>query len=62
TVQKCLKALNELKKEIQNPLKVIDVLQQKISSELLESHYIEPSSITEGKGEVILSLYLTEEK
>ncbi|MFN4219419.1 MAG: helicase-related protein [bacterium] len=59
TVQKCLKALNELKKEIQNPLKVIDVLQEKISSELLESHYIEPSSITEGKGEVILSLYLT---
>jgi superfamily II DNA/RNA helicase/HKD family nuclease len=59
TVQKSLKMLQQLKKEeIQNPLKVIGILQREISPTLLKSHYVETSSITEGKGEVILSLYL----
>ncbi|MGB9832635.1 helicase-related protein [Thermodesulfovibrio yellowstonii] len=61
TVQKTLKALNELKKDIQNPLKVIGVLQREISPTFLKSHYAETSAITEGKREVILSLYLTGE-
>ncbi len=58
TVHKSLRALYELKEEIQNPLKVIAVLQREISSTFLKSHYAETSAITEGKREVILSLYL----
>ncbi|AHF97554.1 helicase [Desulfurella acetivorans A63] len=61
TVQKALKALSELGKDIQNPLKVIGVLQREISPTFLKSHYAETSAITEGKREVILSLYLTGE-
>ncbi len=58
TVQKTLKGLNELKRDIQNPLKVIGVLQSGISLAFLKSHYAKSSAITEGKREVILSLYL----
>ncbi|MBC7361196.1 MAG: helicase [Candidatus Aminicenantes bacterium] len=58
TVQKTLRGLNELGKDIQNPLKVIGVLQREISPTFLKSHYAETSAITEGKREVILSLYL----
>jgi len=58
TVQKTLKGLNELKRDIQNPLKVIGVLQREISLAFLKSHYAESSAITEGKREIILSLYL----
>lgn len=58
TVKKTLSALNKLGKEIQNPLKVIGILQREISPTLLKSHYAETNDITEGKREVILSLYL----
>jgi len=61
TVKKTLNALNKLAKDIQNPLKVIGVLQREISFTFLKSHYAETSAITEGKREVILSLYLAEE-
>ncbi|SDC67451.1 hypothetical protein SAMN05660835_01209, partial [Desulfurella multipotens] len=37
------------------------VLQREISPTFLKSHYAETSAITEGKREVILSLYLTGE-
>jgi len=60
TVQKTLKALNKLGKEIQNPLKVIGTLQRELPPAFLKSHYAETSAITEGKREVILSLYLAE--
>jgi len=60
TVRKALKALDNLEKEILNPLKVIGTLQREISPILLKSHYAETSAITEGKREVILSLYLVE--
>ncbi len=61
TVKKTLGALQELKiEEIQNPLKVIGVLQREISSTFLKKHYTETSALTEGKREVILSLYLAE--
>ncbi|MGC8691323.1 MAG: helicase-related protein, partial [Caldisericum sp.] len=60
TIKKTLKALNDLKQEIQNPLKVIGTLQMKISRAFLEGHYIQPAASTEGKREVILSLYLSE--
>ncbi len=61
TVQKVLKALNKLEKEIDNPLKVLGVLQREISPAFLKSHYAETSASTEGKREVILSLYLAKE-
>lgn len=61
TVKKTLIALNKISKEIQNPLKVIGVLQSEISSTFLKSHYAQTAAVTEGKREVILSLYLGEE-
>jgi len=62
TVHKVLKALQKLEGEIQNPLKVIGTLQKEIPPAFLKSHYAESSAITEGKREVILSIYLTGEK
>lgn len=63
TVRKTLEALQKLRLEdIQNPLKVLGILQMEIPSTLLKSHYAETSAITEGKREVILSLYLSKEK
>lgn len=61
TVKNTLKELNKLDKEIQNPLKVIGVLQREVSPKFLERHYAEAYTLPEGKREVILSLYLTEE-
>ncbi len=59
TVQRVLKTLQKLNiKEIQNPLKVIGILQKEISSDFLKTHYAQTSALTEGKREVILSLYL----
>ncbi|GAB5047459.1 helicase-related protein [Thermodesulfovibrio sp. TK110] len=58
TVKRILSELNKLETEIQNPLKVIGILQREISPAFLKSHYAETSAITEGKREVILSLYL----
>lgn len=59
TVQKILKKIKELNTEMQNPSKVIGILQQEISPSFLESHYSENYTQTTGKGEVILSLYLS---
>jgi hypothetical protein len=61
TLKKTLTALNKLSKEIQNPLKVIGVLQSEISPTFLKSHYAQTVAVTEGKREVILSLYLGED-
>ena len=60
TTKKTLKALNDLKSDLINPLKVLAVIQQTIPEKLLESHYAEYSNNTLGKREVILSLYLIE--
>ncbi len=60
TIKRALSELNKLGREIQNPLKVIGILQREISPAFLKSHYAETSAITEGKREVILSLYLAE--
>ncbi|MCX8083180.1 MAG: helicase-related protein [bacterium] len=60
TIQKVLNELEKLGPEIiKNPLKVIGILQKNIPPSLLESHYAESSAITEGKREVILSMYLS---
>ncbi|HRR97012.1 MAG TPA: helicase-related protein, partial [Candidatus Ratteibacteria bacterium] len=57
TIKTTLSALNSLGRDIQNPLKVITVLQNKIPQTFLQDHYAETPT-TEGKKEVILSLYL----
>ncbi|BBO18729.1 helicase [Candidatus Brocadia pituitae] len=59
TATHALKALNALKNEIINPLKVLAVLQAHIPAKLLEEHYAEQNPAVFGKREVILSLYLT---
>lgn len=59
TVQRTLKVLQQLKREIKNPIKVIGILQREISPKFLKPHYREVSFVPEAKGEVILSLYLT---
>ena len=61
TVKRTLKKVNQLNKvDIQNPFKVLALLQANISSRLLEEHYAETSSTSTGKREVILSMYLEE--
>lgn len=61
TVQKALREIQELKiEEIQNPLKVVGILQREIPQALLKEHYAETTAQTGGKREVILSLYLAE--
>ncbi len=62
TIQGVLKELEKLGKEIQNPLKVITVLQSKISQAFLREHYAENSTKKEEKREVILSLYLVDKE
>jgi len=60
TTKKTLKALNNLKSDLTNPLKVLATVQHTIPERLLESHYAEYPHRFSGKREVILSLYLTE--
>ncbi len=58
TAKETLKALDELKKEIMNPLKVLAVLQTHIPERFLSGHYAERHPQSFGKREVILSMYL----
>ncbi|MCX5718321.1 MAG: helicase-related protein, partial [Nitrospirae bacterium] len=58
TAKETLKALDELKKEIMNPLKVLAVLQTHIPERFLTGHYAERHPQSFGKREVVLSLYL----
>jgi superfamily II DNA or RNA helicase len=62
TTKNTLKALNSLKDELVNPLKVLAVLQTQIPERLLQEHYAEQNHTKTGKREVILSLYLGSEK
>lgn len=61
TAKETLKALDGLKTEIMNPLKVLAALQTRIPERLLEGHYAEQGAQIFGKREVILSMYLTGE-
>ena len=58
TTKETLKSLNALKNNLQNPFKVLAVLEINIPARLLEKHYAESSEIKFGKREVILSEYL----
>ncbi len=61
TTKMTLKALNQLKADMANQFKVLAVLQLNIPAKLLESHYVEDNPRAAGRGEVILSMYLTKE-
>jgi superfamily II DNA/RNA helicase len=61
TTKEVLKALDGLKQDLMNPLKVLATLQTHISSRLLGGHYIEYSPVVFGKREVILSMYFNGE-
>lgn len=61
TAKQALKALNDLKREIINPFKVLAALQTHIPAKLLEGHYAEQNPAVFGKREVILSMYLSGE-
>jgi len=58
TVQKTFRELQKHKNEIQNPLRVIEILRSQISPTFLTKHFAEIPVSTESKREVILSLYL----
>lgn len=60
TTKVTLKALESLGDEIENPLKVLAVLQKYIPEGRLVSHYAEKNPRSSGKREVILSMYLSE--
>jgi len=61
TTKQTMKAMDDLNSEIENPFKVLAVLQTNIPARLLEEHYAEQYPAVFGKREVILSLYLTGE-
>jgi len=61
TIRTALKALDGLKSDLPNQLKVLAVLQMNIPARLLQSHYVEENPRAAGKREVILSMYLAEE-
>lgn len=61
TAKQTMKALDSLKNEITNPLKVVAILQNNIPQKFLEEHYAEQNPVASGKREVILSLYLAGE-
>lgn len=60
TTKETLKALKGLGNDLQNPFKVLAVLQTQIPERLLESHYAENNPSVFGKREVILSMYLSD--
>lgn len=60
TAKEAVKALDDLKGSVVNPLKVLATLQSTIPLRLLEEHFIEQSGVTSGKREVILSEYFTD--
>ncbi len=57
TAKETLKALNALKQDLLNPLKVLGTLQSHVPERLLQEHYAEKNPRSFGKREVILSLY-----
>ncbi len=61
TTKMTFKALEDLKNQMVNQLKVLAILQTNIPARLLESHYAEENPRSAGKREVILSMYLAGE-
>jgi len=61
TTKEALKALENLGNDMINPLKILAVLKTNIPERLLQKHYAEINPRSEGKREVILSMYLAGE-
>jgi superfamily II DNA/RNA helicase/HKD family nuclease len=61
TIQKANQLIQKLGEEIEDPLKVMSILQKEISPAFLKSHLVEASTSIDEKREVILSLYLSGE-
>jgi polyhydroxyalkanoate synthesis regulator phasin len=59
TIQKVNQEIKKLNKEIENPLKVITILQKEIHPSFVKDHYINVNPSKDGKREVILSLYIS---
>ena len=60
TAKKAIKELEKLGVDIHNPIKVVGVLQREISDEFFKPHYSDSTALTQGKREVVLSLYLND--
>ena len=61
TIRTALKAVEGLKSDMLNQMKVLAVLQTNIPAGLLQGHYVEANPRAAGKREVILSMYLAGE-
>ncbi|MDP1713711.1 MAG: helicase-related protein [Anaerolineales bacterium] len=61
TIKTALKAVDGLKSDMLNQMKVLAVLQVNIPAGLLQPHYVEENPRAAGKREVILSMYLAGE-
>ncbi len=61
TIKTAQKALDALKADVMNQMKVLAVLQTNIPAGLLQGHYVEANPRSAGKREVILSMYLAGE-
>ena len=61
TISSTLKALKSLGDEINDPRRVIAVVESSIPDNLLEDHYVENKPKSTGKNEVVLSMYLKDD-
>jgi len=61
TIKTALKAVEGLKADMLNQMKVLATLQKTIPTGLLQGHYVEENPRAAGKREVILSMYLAGE-
>jgi len=59
TIQKVNQEIKKLNEEIQNPLKVLTILQKEIHPSFVKDHSINVNTSKDGKREVILSLYIS---
>jgi len=59
TIQKVNQEIKKLNKEIENPLKVLTILQKEIHPSFVKDHSINVNTSKDGKREVILSLYIS---
>ena len=59
TIDKVVRELEKMGKDLENPVKAISVLQREIPDEFFKPHYSSSTALAKGKREVVLSLYTT---
>lgn len=59
TINKVVRELEKMGKDLENPVKAISVLQREIPDEFFKPHYSNSTALAKGKREVVLSLYTT---